>query len=202
MGAELILASSSPRRRDLLRAANFAFRVHPADVEENAPAELPVAEAVQWNARLKAAWVAEIFPDALVLGVDTLVALDGRPLGKPPDLAAARATLSRLSGRTHEVFSGVCLIQRSTGREVVFTERSVVHFRTVEAEEIDRYFEMVNPLDKAGAYAAQEDPIGLITLLEGSRSNVIGLPMERLKATLARFHELPDLGLGPEPADK
>jgi septum formation protein len=115
-----------------------------------------------------------------------LVALDGHPLGKPASLAEAQKMLAALSGRTHQVFSGVWIESRAAGRIAGFIEVSHVRFRTVDAREIEEYTGLVNVMDKAGAYAAQEDPIGLIAGIEGSKSNVIGLPMERLGAMLGR----------------
>jgi septum formation protein len=179
-----ILASSSPRRRHLLTHHAYCFRVVPAEIEETAPEHLTPGEIVLFNARAKATSVAERHPDELVLGVDTLVAFEGRIYGKPSDMEEAMAMLRRLNGRTHEVFSGVWLIRKSTGEQRGFIEMTRVHFRHLATPRLRKYLERIHPLDKAGAYAAQDDGGELIESFEGSFSNVIGLPMERLGATL------------------
>lgn len=183
-----ILASASPRRRDLLAEAGWRFEVASAQVEEIAPAHLTVGETVLWNAKAKAEEVARRIADrhggALVIGADTLVALEGCALGKPRDLEEAFAMLSRLSGRTHEVFSGVWLARAGGGPGRGFVEISRVRFRALTPEEIRESMTRTDPLDKAGAYAAQHDPLGIIAEISGSRTNVIGLPMERLRAEI------------------
>ncbi len=181
----LILASASPRRRELLAKHGYAFTVATASVEEKLPPHLTVRETVLLNARRKGAAVAALHPAACVVAADTLVAVEGRPLGKPASRAAARRMLAKLSGRTHQVFSGVWIEQRSTGSLAAFIEVSHVTFRKLTAKEIDDYLKKMDVLDKAGAYAAQDDPDKFITKIEGSRTNVIGLPMERLATMLA-----------------
>jgi septum formation protein len=193
----LILASSSPRRRDLLAEAGFRFEIITAEVEETLPRHLTVREAVLLNALRKGSTVAAMHPHAWVLAADTLVAVDGRPLGKPATLDEARQMLSTLSGRTHQVFSAVWIERREEENLIAFVEISQVRFRHLGEGEIDRYMDLVNVLDKAGAYAAQEDPIQLIAEIEGSRTNVIGLPMERVTAALAQCGILPDANRVP-----
>jgi septum formation protein len=182
----LILASASPRRRELLTSCGYRFEIITIPVTEILPPHLTVREAVLLNARRKGSAVAALHPRSCVIAADTLVALEGRPLGKPATLREARNMLSLLSGRTHQVFSGVWIEQRQTRGVAAFTEVSLVRFRTVSAREIAEYTSQVHVLDKAGAYAAQEDPIGLIESIEGSRTNVIGLPIERLEPMLAQ----------------
>ena len=184
--APLILASSSPRRRELLEERGYRFEIIAASVEEMSPAYLTVREAVLLNARRKGAAVAVLHPAACVVAADTLVALEGRPMGKPASLEAARRMLASLSGRTHQVFSGVWIEHRAAGGLAAFIEVSHVRFRALAGVEIEEYLRLVQVMDKAGAYAAQEDPIGLIAEIEGSRTNVIGLPMERLVPMLAQ----------------
>jgi len=162
----------------------YGFEVVTADVEEKSPAHLTVREMVLFNARLKGAAVAALRPEALVVAADTLVALDGRALGKPGTLDEARMMLGSLAGRSHQVFSGVWVEHRAGDFRASFVEVSQVHFRELTAGEIEDYIRRVHVLDKAGAYAAQEDPIGLIELIEGSRTNVIGLPMEQLEGII------------------
>ena len=184
--APLILASSSPRRRELLAERGYRFEIITAPVEETLPPHLTVRETVLLNARRKGSAVAALHPAACVLAADTLVALDGRPLGKPANLDEAREMLAALGGRTHQVFSGVWIEHRAAGTLAAFIEVSFVRFRALTPPEIEDYLRRVHVLDKAGAYAAQEDPIGLIAAIEGSRTNVIGLPIERLAPILVR----------------
>ena len=185
----LILASASPRRRALLAEHGYAFEVRvPAGVEEIAPPYLSPGETVLANARAKArAASAEIGhrENALVLGVDTEVFFEGRVLGKPADMDAAFAMLSRLNGRTHEVYSGVWIAGQGTERGFIEVTQ-VRFFRRTDAE-LRRYLARIHPLDKAGAYAAQDDRGGMIAGFEGSFSNVIGLPMELLRVALREF---------------
>jgi len=180
----LILASASPRRRALLEEHGYDFEVViPAGVEEIAPPYLSPGETVLANARAKAMAVARLRPGALVLGVDTEVFFQGRVLGKPPDMQAAFAMLSRLNGRTHEVYSGVWVA--GPGGERGYIEVTRVHFHRRTDSELRAYLARIGPLDKAGAYAAQNDDGGMIARVEGSFTNVIGLPMERLADFLA-----------------
>ena len=183
----LILASASPRRRALLREHGYAFSVKVADVQEGAPAHLSPGEIVLRNARAKAHAVARKHPEALVLGVDTEVVFEGEVFGKPADLDAALAMVQRLTGRAHEVYSGVWLTHRAARRDMSFIDITRVHFRRLSDAQIRAYHARIGPLDKAGAYAAQEDRGELIERVEGSFTNVIGLPMEALARALAAF---------------
>jgi len=183
----IILASSSPRRLELLRQHGFEVQVHPADIEETSPPHFTVGEITLWNARRKAGKIAGIYANRVVIAADTLVSHNGRILGKPDDLAEATEMLRALNGKTHQVFSGVWLSSKSGTRHYGFIEVSRVRFRKLSEHEISDYLTRINPLDKAGAYAAQEDPIGLIEEIEGSRTNVIGLPMETLAEVLEVF---------------
>lgn len=183
MKSRLVLASASPRRRQLLAEEGYDALVCPADIEESEAPWLTARELVLLNARRKCAAVASGRPADVTLGVDTLVALDGAALGKPRDLTHAREMLARLSGREHQVFSGVCLARGSD--LVTFVEETRVTFRPLGAAEIDAYLAKINPLDKAGSYAAQEHHEMIIAKTEGSWSNILGLPMERLGPVLA-----------------
>lgn len=186
----LILASSSPRRRHLLQKHGHNFRVCPADVTEIAPPHLSPGEITLFNARIKARFIAHQEPGALVLGVDTLVAFEGEVLGKPADMEAAFAMVKRLNGQTHDVYSGVWLCHENTKRERGFVEVTRVHFRTLTDAQLHAYLARIGPLDKAGSYAAQEDHGELIDSIEGSFSNVIGLPMEALDSALEEFADI------------
>jgi septum formation protein len=181
----LILASGSPRRRELLAEAGFEFGVVNPDVVEIAPAELSITEVTTANATRKALAVAQSFPRAVVLGADTLVALDGEAIGKPADLADAFATVKRLSGKEHQVCTSVCI--KSEDRRESFAVLSHVQFRSLSDADIRAYFLKVNPLDKAGAYAAQGHGTEIIRHIRGSYTNVVGLPMEETVDALRRF---------------
>jgi len=139
------------------------------------------------NARTKALAVASAHPAAVVIGADTLVWLDGHALGKPGDLDQARRMLTRLSGRVHEVATGVHLVRLEPRLQIEFQETTRVRFRAFDADVIEAYLEQVHVLDKAGAYALQEHGEMLVESVEGSRSNVVGLPLERTLAALRRF---------------
>ena len=182
----LVLASASPRRRALLHEHGYEFEVRvPAGVEEIAPAHLSPGETVLANARAKVRACIVREADAIVLGVDTEVFFEGRVLGKPADMEAAFAMLRRLNGRTHEVYSGVWIAGQ--GRERGFVEVTSVRFHRRTDAELKRYLARIHPLDKAGAYAAQEDRGEMIASVAGSFSNVIGLPMEQLRVMLREF---------------
>ncbi len=181
----LILASASPRRSELLARMGLRFAVVPAEVEEdNVPRNGP-ADMVLANARLKAAAVSRAEPDALVLGSDTTVALDGDVLNKPIDLAEARAMLRRLSGRCHTVHTAVVLYWEAGDFEHAFVEQSEVIFKSFDDGVINRYFQEVNPLDKAGAYGIQQGREWIIDRFEGSLENIMGLPVQTLAQKLA-----------------
>lgn len=183
----LILASASPRRADLLQQLGVEFAVIPANPKEIHPEHLSPHEIAQINAYRKARAVAKRHPDALVLGADTLVCLGRTIFGKPSTLTDARAMLSRLQGRTHEVVTGVCLMQLRPYRQKVFAVSTAVTFRQLHAGQIRRYLAMINPLDKAGAYAIQEEGDLIVKGISGSFTNVVGLPVERLKNELASW---------------
>ncbi len=182
-GEELILASGSPRRRQLLAAAGIRFFCQSADVDEASLPGETAAELVQRLAASKARQIAAGCPGRLVLGADTVVALDGVIYGKPADLAAARAMLLALSGRSHQVLTGVCLVRQPAGRREVsriWVCTTSVAFRTLASDDIEAYFRLVDPLDKAGAYGIQEHGDMIVARVDGLLSNVIGLPVEEL----------------------
>ena len=182
---KLLLASASPRRRELLERMGLRFEIAPADVEEdNDPANGP-SEMVAANAVLKAQALSAGHPDALVLGSDTTVALDAEVLNKPVDMEAARAMLHRLSGRSHTVYTAVALCWANGGLSEVFVERSEVLFKEFDDAVIDAYFEEVNPLDKAGAYGIQQARELIIDSVNGSVENVMGLPIQALEKRLS-----------------
>jgi septum formation protein len=184
----LVLASASPRRRALLAGAGFRFEVRPPDVPEDpAPGAAPADVARDLAARKARAAARGLGPaPCLVLGADTVVALgDGRLLGKPRDRAEAEEHLRALSGTTHSVVTGVCLRQEPGGAEELFHVESSVTMRRLEEGEIRAYAAGGEGLDKAGGYAIQEGGDGFVTRVEGSRTNVVGLPMEEVLVRLA-----------------
>jgi septum formation protein len=182
--SRLILASGSPRRVQLLREARFDPDVVVPEVAELSCDFLTPSELTRYNARLKAVTVAIQFPDSVVLGADTVVALGLEVFGKPRDLDDAARMLGQLVGKTHLVITGVALIDANTGRMVLQSVSSTVTFRALSRGEIDDYLKIVDPLDKAGAYAAQESANVLIERIDGSFTNVVGLPMELVRPLL------------------
>lgn len=181
---QLILASASPRRSELLERIGLKFRICPADVEEyNSPDDGP-AQMVLHNAGLKADALTTDFPDALVLGSDTTVALDGIVLNKPVDLEDARSMLKQLSGRSHTVYTSIALRWQAGGLSDDFVEASQVYFKTLDDATITAYFQCVDPLDKAGAYGIQTGREMIVEEVEGSVENVMGLPIQALEARL------------------
>ncbi len=182
----LILASASPRRRELLASLGVSFEVVTAPVSEHEDPSTDPRTMVAHNAALKADWVADRHPDAVVLGADTTVFIDQMALNKPADAAEARAMLRRLAGRTHTVVTGLALRCRES--ELVIDEgvASEVTFKAIGEEEIEAYLAKVHTLDKAGGYAIQEQSDIIIEGYHGSYTNIIGLPVETTKQILTR----------------
>jgi septum formation protein len=185
----LILASASPRRAELLRQLKLEFEVMPSDAKEVFDENLSPLELCQLNAHRKARVVAKKHPDALVMGADTLVFLDHKVFCKPRDAAEAKEMLLQLQGRTHQVVTGVSLIHLRTYEERLFAVSTDVVFRPLTPEQVDEYLAKINPLDKAGAYAIQENGELIVSEISGSFSNVVGLPVENLQAELAAWEE-------------
>jgi len=180
---QIILASASPRRHELLGGMGVRFEAMTADVREHdaeSSPHLAPADLARENARRKAQTVAALRPGRWVLGADTVVALEKRVLGKPASPDQARDFLAALSGRTHEVITGCALIAPN-GEAEIFHEISRVTFHVLTGDTIARYLAEVNVLDKAGAYALQERGEWIVERVEGSRANVIGLPAEALE---------------------
>ena len=176
-GPPLILASASPRRKMLLALAGVSFEVRPTPVDETPrPGETP-KDHVERLAREKAAWCAARVPQAWVLGADTVVVLGEEVMGKPVDEAQAAGMLGRLSGRVHEVFTGYCLTNQEFSEEAWASARTEVEFRLLTAYDIESYVLSREPLGKAGAYAIQGRGAGLIRRIDGSYTNVVGLPL-------------------------
>ncbi len=177
---KLILASASPRRSELLERMGLRFEVHPSHADEDDSGSNGPELMVLKNAELKADAMVASYPDDLVLGSDTTVALGNEVLSKPIDIGDAKAMLQRLSGNTHTVYTAVALRWQASEFAESFVERSEVRFKHLDDATIDAYFRMVNPLDKAGAYGIQEGRDLIIESVDGSVENVMGLPIQAL----------------------
>jgi len=183
----IILASASPRRMELLKQLVSGFAVVPSRASELHHEDLTAGEISQINACRKARQVAKQHPDSLVLGADTLVCLGTRIFGKPSSRRQAAEMLRELGGRTHTVVTGVCLLHLRRHRQRVFAETSFVTFHPLTDQQVSAYLGRVNPLDKAGAYAIQESGELIVEIVTGSFSNVVGLPLARLREELSMW---------------
>jgi len=183
----IILASASPRRMELLKQLELEFVVLPSNAPELHYEDLTAGEISQLNAYRKARQLAKQHPDSLVLGADTLVCLGTRLFGKPASGRQAAEMLRDLAGRTHTVVTGVCMLHLRTHRQRVFAETSFVTFHPLTGKQISRYLERMNPLDKAGAYAIQEGGEMIVETVSGSLTNVVGLPLARLREELSAW---------------
>ena len=186
----LILASASPRRQEILTQADLEFIVHPAHTEW-APDGLTPYDRVRELARSKATEVSRLYPDSLILGSDTMVVLENRALGKPRDEQDAVAMLLSLQGRTHQVMTGVWLIetdgQGGTVKEDGFTDVTEVDFYAFSANEAEEYVSTGEPMDKAGAYGIQGKGMRFVSGIRGDYFTVMGLPGGRLLRFLTEF---------------
>jgi 23S rRNA (uracil1939-C5)-methyltransferase len=184
---DIVLASASPRRGELMARVAAEFRVFPVDVDESAVAEKdPLAFAIA-AAVMKAKAAAETFPEAVVIGADTVVALGLRILGKPADLEGARAMLKALSGRRHRVITGLAFYTKAKDRLLTGYDLTYVTFRELTDEMIDGYLDQGTFIDKAGAYAVQEVGDMFVARMKGDYDNVVGFPVEKVRRLLARF---------------
>jgi septum formation protein len=173
----LVLASSSPRRKELLEGLGLSFDVVPSGIDETlVPGEPPPDQAARWASE-KASAVSTFLPDRWVIAADTIVVLEGSILGKPADSGSAASMLRRLSGRRHEVMSGICLMNRTRGFSRAKSVVTEVEFKGLTEEEIDAYVRTGEPLDKAGAYGIQGVGAFLVRSVCGSYTNVVGLPL-------------------------
>jgi septum formation protein len=189
----LILASASPRRAELLRLIGLRFEVVPSGAgEDGGPAD-PIKHVLELSRR-KAFAVAEKVAEGIVVGADTIVVVDGRILGKPRDAEEAKLMLRTLSNRTHHVFTGFAIVERPSGRSVADYERTSVHFRALEDNEIEAYVATGHPFDKAGAYGIQDESAVFADRIEGCFYNVVGFPLTKFYLALRSFlaAEVPD----------
>jgi len=180
----VILASASPRRVELLKQLELQFVVVPSEIQELHQEDLSAGEISQLNAYRKARQVAKRNPDSIVVGADTLVCLDTRLFGKPASRDEAIQMLLDLGNRTHTVVTGVCLLRLRGHRQRVFSETSFVTFHPLTRYQVEHYLDHVDPLDKAGAYAIQERGELIVESIVGSFTNVVGLPLARLREEL------------------
>ena len=180
MKRKIILASASPRRKELLEKLDLDFSICPADIDESL---LPDEDAAMYPLRTavqKAMAVAKTTEDALVIAADTVVAVDDDILGKPRDEAEAKAMLQRLSGREHIVITGIGVVDTASGRTLSATEQTIVYFHPLRDEEIDAYIATGECMDKAGSYGIQGKGSLLVRKIDGDYFNVMGLPLSRL----------------------
>ena len=175
----------------MLSEAGYEFEVLTAPVEEFSHDWLSIRELTIWNAARKGAAASALAADAVVLAADTLVAIDGKVLGKPADLEDAVRMLRQLSGRAHEVWTAVRIVDPTRRRSQSLLEMSRVHFRKLNDRAIRNYLAKIDPFDKAGAYAAQGHGRDIIDKIDGSYTNVVGLPMEKTSRALRAFGVMP-----------
>ena len=180
----VILASASPRRSELLASMDIDFEVVPSHVEELIDGYDFIPDLCEANARIKAEPIADIHPECLVIAADTMVYLEDTLFGKPTDIDDAHRMLTRLQGRTHQVTTGVSLIYHNEEISKSFSVITNVTFLSLDAGQISEYLVKIDPLDKAGGYAIQEHKQMIAKRVSGSVSNVVGLPVERLKEEL------------------
>lgn len=185
----IVLASKSPRRADLLKQIGIEFEIYPSEVEEPQISRISPVNAVQELALTKARTVAAKLDVGVVIGADTVVVIDGQPIGKPENDAHAIEVLTRLSGNRHEVITGVALINVRQKNEVVWTEKTAVYFRELCQSEILAYVGSGESSDKAGAYGIQGKAGAFVERIEGCYFNVVGLPLASLTAQLWKQRE-------------
>lgn len=182
---KLILASQSPRRRRLIEQLGIQTEVVPSNALESKDIRNGPEALVKHNAYIKAKEVFNKLGRGPVLGSDTIVVLEGKLFGKPQTQAEAYRMIESLSGKVHDVYTGVALVDK--GKEIVDFEKAKVHFKELTDKMVDEYFKVINPMDKAGAYAAQNEGKMVIEKIEGDETTVIGLPMSLVRKMLKKF---------------
>lgn len=188
MSKNFILASASPRRKELLESIGLSFQVDlPREFQEIEPENQSAHQLVKHNAAGKARDIAKHHKNALILGVDTVGALDDHVLEKPKDHQDAFKMLKQMQGRSHQVLSALCLIDTATGQELIEIESTRVEFAPMTDADILNYLQKEDVMDKAAAYAIQGKAALFVKGIEGSYSNVVGLPLERLNKMLQKF---------------
>lgn len=185
---KIILASQSPRRKQLLEQVGLQFEVEASQVEESFLDSDSPEETVCRLSRVKAEDVASRNPNSVIIGADTVAIFEDQIIGKPKGTKSARELLTKMSGKTHEIVTGFTVIDSDTGKSVTESVISRVRFRDLGEDEIDRYVESGEPLDKAGAYGIQEKGAVLVDHIDGDYSNIVGLPLTALSETLKQFN--------------
>jgi len=195
MEKQIILASASPRRKELLELLKIPFQIHPSDVEEKVEEDILPYELAEQLSLIKAKDVAAQYQEGIVIGADTIVVLDDQILGKPSGEKEAFEMLSKLQGRQHEVFSGVTLIDAKTGKTLTSHQKTTVFMQPLSKAEIESYIRTKEPLDKAGSYGIQGIGSLFIERIEGDYFNVVGLPLSLLHSLLKELgvHMIKDL---------
>lgn len=188
---ELILASRSPRRIKLLKDEGYEFTIHPSEIEENLDTTIPIDRAIEKLSLEKAEAVAAQYPHDIILAADTMVILDGEPLGKPATKEEAREMLQSLSNRSHEVITGFTIIFQPRRTILTSSSKATVTFIDLPTDVIESYLDTPEPYDKAGGYAVQESAGAWVKNIDGLRSTVIGLPLEEIKPKLAELNVRP-----------
>jgi len=184
---EIVLASSSPRRKELLEQLGLKFKIISSNVDETAEEE-DACLLAEKLAEIKAHEIARnLEPGYLVIGADTIVCIDSEILGKPKDETEAFDMLRKLSGKTHKVITGIALVESLSKRKIISHEETLVKFRDLEDKEIMRYIKTGEPMDKAGAYGIQKVGAVLVERIDGCYFNVVGLPLARLTQMLKEF---------------
>ncbi|MDP3963289.1 MAG: Maf family protein [bacterium] len=183
----VILASTSPRRRELFKKLNIPFEIIASDYAEDMTLALPPRKLAMHLARGKAEAVARMHDDAIVVGADTFLVFEGRVIGKPRDAKEAARMLGALSGKAHTILTGFAVIDSADRRDVGGVEEARVYFKALSSGDISGYIESGEPLDKAGAYAIQGMGAKFIDRIEGDYDAIVGLPVERIKEALQEF---------------
>lgn len=184
---KIILASTSPRRKDLLEKTGLLFEIATSNYEEDMTLRLPPHELAKHLSKGKAVAVARDYTDAVIIAADTFIIFGDKILGKPYTSEKAKETLAMLSGSTHSIITGFTILDTKSGKNISHTTETKVHFRKLTTEEIDAYVATGEPLDKAGAYGIQGLGSELVDKIEGSFSNVVGLPVEEVMVALKDF---------------
>ncbi|MDB5259744.1 MAG: maf [Candidatus Taylorbacteria bacterium] len=185
---KIILASASPRRKELLAKTGLQFEVIPGAYEEDMTLAMRPHELAEYLSHGKALSVAALHADAIVIGADTFIVLDDELLGKPKTADEAKATLRKLSGRSHSVLTGVSIIDSKSKKKMSWVSETKVHFRDLADDEIEKYVATGEPMDKAGAYAIQGGAAAFVEKIEGDYYCVMGLPLDELcKALTEEF---------------
>ncbi len=190
---KIILASASPRRRELMNLITENFTAVSADIDETIPKNVSPPGASEYLARLKAERVSRDFPDEIVIGCDTTVVLEGEIFGKPADRNECFRFLAKLAGKTHQVITGCCIIYKN--KNVSFSEVTNVTFKNLSISEIEAYISTGEPFDKAGGYGIQGKGALLAEKVEGDFFNIVGLPVSKLAEELRNFvNDIPECG--------